>query len=97
MAIIASSIFEIPQFPEVGNCQGYDMDALVTEADILASNAVDVINTLVADRVPRTPANLLSAITAYALWGVTTEPGTASTIILTMQGKYILRQAQRKL
>jgi hypothetical protein len=97
LALIASSIFRIPPFPEPGNCQGHDMDTVVTEADILATNAVNLINILVGDNIPRTPQNLVSALTAYALWGATLGRGTRSTIAFTPEGQDILRRAQCKL
>jgi hypothetical protein len=97
MALTASSLFLIPGPQQPGNCEEYDMDTTVTEAFDLATNAVNAIQILLEDDVPRTAQNEILAKTAYAMWGAETESGSLSTIITTSDGKSILQQAASKL
>jgi hypothetical protein len=93
MALTASSIFYIPPFPETGNCQGFDMDRVVTETNTLAANAIDVINMIIGDNILISTQNMVYLGTAYALWG-TKVAASLSGVTLTSQGKYILHLAQ---
>jgi hypothetical protein len=98
MAVLrASSLFLIPQFPDPGNCHGHDMDTLVTDAFTLATNAVNVINILLEDYVPRTPQNMIFIKVASVLWGVKVESASSSRITFTSPGKSQLQQAASKL
>jgi hypothetical protein len=96
--ISASSLFYIPPFPRAGNCVGYDLDAIVTDGSILASNAANAIQILLADHVPQTSQNVILAKTAYLLWAAESSASSpAGTITITPAGKAILRQAACKL
>jgi hypothetical protein len=97
MALTASSLFNIPPPPLPGNCEGYDIDTAVTEAFDLATNAVNAIQTLLQDNVPRTAQNEILARTAYALWGAEAESGSPSTFMIASDGKSTLQQAASKL
>jgi hypothetical protein len=98
MAVLrASSLFLMPQFPDPGNCQGRDMDTLVTDAFTLATNAVNVINILLEDYVPRTPQNVIFAKVASVLWGAKVESVSSLRITITSPGKSQLQQAASKL
>jgi hypothetical protein len=97
MALTASSLFKIPPPPLPGNCEGYGIDTAVTEAFDLATNAVNAIQTLLQDNVPRTAQNEILARTAYALWGAETESGSPSTFMIASDGKSTLQQAASKL
>jgi hypothetical protein len=97
MALSADSLFFIPQFPDPGNCEGRDMDTVVTEAYTLTQNAIDVLNILIEDNVPLTPQNIIFAETAYTLWGSEVDRFSDSTFTLTSEGQSILNLAKCKL
>jgi hypothetical protein len=96
VAITASSIFYSPPFPDPGNCHGYDMDSVVTDAYTLTSNALNVLNILIQDNIPLNPQNIIFVKAASTLWGVQCQPTSPSTVAITLPGKFVLREVAGK-
>jgi hypothetical protein len=72
-ALKASSLFESPASGKDGNCDGKDVDMMVTEALTLAENSINAIDTLLKTPIEYNDENKILAKTAKALWGVDWE------------------------
>lgn len=69
-AFTASKLFDSPPKGKDGNCDSRDVDMMVTEAATLAQNAINALDTLLADDVKLNTENKILANTALSLWGI---------------------------